>query len=327
MSNLTDPKRRWGVVLAGGDGVRLRPLTRFIAGDDRPKQFCSLYGEISLVEQTRRRAQRNIRADQILFSLNRAHEKFYLGARVDCPSQRVVQPWNQGTAAAILSCLFSIAPKDRDATVAVFPSDHYYSDENAIAEAVERAFVLSYREPEAVVLVGADPQSPPGEYGWIEPGASVGTRSDAFRVRAFCEKPSPPLARFLKERGALWNTFVMVGRVTAFLEMICSALPGILKPFQQFRALRAPNEELRISESLYDRLPSADFSRRVLSIETERLIVQRLGPVEWSDLGDCDRAVAALSGFRPEPGWAARWRLARPCREPGHAVGAASVVV
>ncbi len=188
MTNLTDPKRRWGIVLAGGDGVRLRPLTRFITGDDRPKQFCSLYDGISLVEQTHQRAQRNIRADQILFSLNRAHEVFYLRARVDRPSQRVVQPWNHGTAAAILSCLFSIASRDRNATIAVFPSDHYYSNENVIAEAVERAFVLSLREPDAVALVGASPQGLQGEYGWIELGAPVGARSDAFRVRAFCEK-------------------------------------------------------------------------------------------------------------------------------------------
>ena len=42
---------RWTVNLAGGDGVRLRPLTRAIAGDDRPKQFCPVVGE-----KTRREA-------------------------------------------------------------------------------------------------------------------------------------------------------------------------------------------------------------------------------------------------------------------------------
>jgi mannose-1-phosphate guanylyltransferase len=312
MGDLRDRRTRWGVVLAGGDGVRLRPLTRLICGDDRPKQFCPLYGGITLLEQARRRAQRSIRAEHILYSLNRAHEDFYVRALVDCPSQRVVQPRNRGTAAAILSSLLLIARKDPDATVAIFPSDHHYSDENVIAEAVESAFELSSSDPDSVILVGAKPCGPEVEYGWIELGASAQRGNSAFRVRGFHEKPSLPLARFLFEQGSLWNTFVMVGKVIAFLEMTCSAMPGALRSFRQLPAFRAPNEELRIPDSLYARIPFTDFSRQVLAMETPRLIVQRLGPVIWSDLGDCDRALDAISRGGVEPEWATTWRAAKP---------------
>jgi len=160
--------------------------------------------------------------------------------------------------------------------------------------------------------LGAKPEGPEVEYGWIEVGASAQGRHDLFRVRTFHEKPSLPLARFLFERGSLWNTFVLVGKALAFMEMICSAIPGVLKAFQQSPALRAPNEELRIHASLYERLPSIDFSRQVLTVETQRLIVQQLGPVAWSDLGDCDRVVAALSSSGQEPEWATRWRASKP---------------
>src|SRR5262249_54129505 len=115
--NQRDRRDRWGVVLAGGDGVRLKPLTRLIYGDERPKQFCVLSAGRTLLAQARERAQRCIRPEQILFSLNRAHEDHYLRELVDCPAQRVVQPRNRGTAPAILSALLAIARKNANASV------------------------------------------------------------------------------------------------------------------------------------------------------------------------------------------------------------------
>ncbi len=319
-----DQNRRWGVILAGGDGVRLRPLTRFICGDERPKQFCPLYAGVTLLEQARRRAGRSIPADRLLFSLTRAHEEFYLRALLDCPSQRVVQPFNRGTALGILSSLLVIAQTDPNAIAAVFPSDHYYSDENTITEAVEHAFDLTQREPDSIVLVGARPHGPEVEYGWIETGAPVDKEPNSFRVRGFIEKPSEPMARFLLDQGSLWNTFVMVGKVLTFVEMICSAMPGLLRSFKQSPLRRAPNEEIRIEDSLYAQMPSVDFSRQVLSLETRRLIVHRLGPVTWNDLGDCDRAMAVLSHGSIEPEWAKNWHAGR--RAPMPVLASASAV-
>ena len=310
--NPVDRRKRWGVVLAGGDGVRLRPLTRFICGDDRPKQFCPLYKGATLLEQARTRVEMSVPPGQILFSLTRSHEKFYTHVLADCPSQRVIQPRNRGTAAAILSAMLLIARKDQNAAVAVFPSDHHYSDDGAIAGAVENAFLLSRWEPDSIVVVGASPEGPEVEYGWMEPGSSVLARPDSFRVRAFHEKPPFALARLLYEQGALWNTFVMVGKVLAFLEMICSAMPGVLATFHQHPAQCGAGKEVLIPDSLYARIPFADFSRQVLSLESRRAIVQRLETVSWSDLGDCDRAVQALSRCYPQPGWLSSWRARKP---------------
>ena len=305
-------KKRWGVVLAGGDGVRLRPLTRLICGDERPKQFCPLYGGAMLLEQARRRAERSIPGNRVLFSLTRDHETFYSPLLADCRPQWMVQPFNRGTGAAIVSSLAFIARRQPEALAAIFPSDHHYSDENVVVQAVENAFELAEAEPHCLVLLGARPTGPEVEYGWVDLGDPIPFRAGAYRVRNFYEKPSGELAGLLLRRQALWNTFVMVGPVLTFLEAICSAAPGVVGALGQSAMPRAPRGEIRLEESAYARIPPVDFSRQVLSAAPDRLIVHRLGPVAWNDLGDCNRAVDALlrAGFRPD--WVQRWRAAGP---------------
>ena len=70
-------ERDWAVILAGVDGTRLKSLTRRIAGDDRPKQFCSVLGGATLLEETQRRAALELPKERILFLVNQVHECFY----------------------------------------------------------------------------------------------------------------------------------------------------------------------------------------------------------------------------------------------------------
>src|SRR5580692_13131610 len=91
-------QQRWSVILAGGEGARLRRLTRFVAPDDRPKQFCALIGEKSLLAHTRQRVARIVSQQQTLFVLMKSHERFYASEIGDVPRTRlVVQPASRGT--------------------------------------------------------------------------------------------------------------------------------------------------------------------------------------------------------------------------------------
>ena len=293
--------RRWGVILAGGDGTRLQKLTRVICGDDRPKQFCPLVGNDTLLEETRKRAERSMPREQILFPLTRSHRAFYRQERGIHPSQRIVQPANKGTAPPILYSLLSIEQNDKEAIVAILPCDHHYSDERMFTAALESAFDIAVQHSGSVVLLGAPPQYPEVEYGWIELGPSVGGADSAsFQVRAFCEKPSFHVARELLERGSLWNTFVMVGHVRGFLEMVNVALSGVVEQLRKSQLWAG--REVHIQDSLYDRIHSVDFSREVLSVHVRRLVALRMGRTGWSDLGHPERVMAVLQTTGQEPG-------------------------
>lgn len=187
--------------------MRLRGLTRFVCGDDRPKQFCPLLGEYTLLEETRQRAERSIYPNQILYSVTRAHQDYYVRDLADRPSQRIVQPCSRGTAPAILYTLLHIFETDPDAVVAILTCDHYYSPESAFTAALESAFTVADAGPESVVLLGAQPRAPEVEYGWIELGnALAGSHSGVFHVKCFQEKPPSPVAAHLFRTGSLWNT-------------------------------------------------------------------------------------------------------------------------
>jgi hypothetical protein len=80
--------RRWAVILAGGDGVRLRSMTRGITGDERPKQFCALVTEDTLLTETRRRVAQTVPAHRTLVVVNRAHERFYVPLLADMAAPR-----------------------------------------------------------------------------------------------------------------------------------------------------------------------------------------------------------------------------------------------
>jgi mannose-1-phosphate guanylyltransferase len=295
--------QQWGVILAGGEGVRLRSLTRLISGDDTPKQFCPLVGGQTLLANTRQRIAPYIAPERTLFVLSKSHERFYTGELSEIPSaQMLVQPANRGTLAAILCSLLQIVQVDRQAVVAFFPSDHYYGNEQRFMAGVRLALGLAQSNPETVILLGAAATHAEVEYGWLEAEPAI-SRDGLLRVKRFWEKPSRPVAQRLFDRGCIWNTFVMVGRAQAFLDLIRASAVDFYLACEPLLARYGAAIDAGMLKTVYDELPTADFSKSVLSTSPEKLGVLNLGDVGWSDLGVPERVLRMWS----ETGVESRW--------------------
>ncbi len=289
--------QRWGVILAGGEGVRLRPLTRMISGDERPKQFCPILGRETLLEQTRRRVALAVSRNRTVVAVTRAHERVYAHDLATLDSRNlVVQPANRGTAPAILYSLLRIAEAATNDLVAIFPSDHFVSDDGRFMAHVEAAFDAVTASPEPVILLGVTPDNAEVEYGWIElsdPLLRVDS-SSLYRVRRFWEKPPAALAHTLRATGCLWNSFVIVARVAALMSLIDDAVPELLDRFSSIRLRSDAAVEAEAVGSVYARIPPIDFSSQVLAARPASLAVLLVSGVAWSDLGNPGRVRATL---------------------------------
>jgi mannose-1-phosphate guanylyltransferase len=241
--------------------------------------------------------------EKTLLVLTATHEPFFRNQVGDVPpSSLLIQPQNRGTSAAILYSLMRIRARDSQARVAIFPSDHYFLHDDAFAGEVRMAFSLTESHPEMVILLGIEPETPETSYGWIEPGPRLENpyTNSSSRVNRFWEKPSRTLACKLMCDGCLWNSFVMVGRVGSFLNLIRLVRFELLHSFESIcDSLSGPAEQGVLSD-LYARIPSSSFSDDVLSISCGGLAVLRCSALGWSDLGEPLRVLSILSRKSPQ---------------------------
>lgn len=294
---------RSAIILAGGEGTRLRSLTRRIEGEEIPKQFCRLMGSKTLLEQTVDRVSHTIAPNRVMTVVTGSHRRFYTPLLAGTPRHLVVeQPCGRGTAPAILYALMRIAERTPSSVVALFPSDHHVSDDALFMRHIEVAANALDQRPELTVLLGIEPTHPEQSYGWIEKAGNLRIgEAPLFGVRSFVEKPEESTARTLMDQGALWNSFVMLGRVSTLINLFLVATPGLYVAFNSVRHTFDTGFEAESLSRLYADLPEVNFSSDVLQKCPLSLAVMQVSGVHWSDLGDPRRVEEtwALTGSSP----------------------------
>ena len=282
----------WGIVLAGGDGNRLKDFTTKIYGYHRPKQYCKIVHSKSLLKLTRDRALKIIPNEKLVTIINHQHLHFAEEEIGEIsPETIVVQPKNKETCAGILLPLLKIYDQDPTSTVAILPSDHFVYPEDRFMEYVNVASLFVERNPEAIAMLGVVPDSSESGYGWIERGDEIYKNEGKYiyKVLKFWEKPSHQTTELLFASGCYLNTFVLVGKSEAFIKYIRLYAPEIYNPFGKIRFNLNKQNELLILDEIYNEIPAVNFSSFVLEKIPQHLHVLEVPDVYWSDWGEEQR--------------------------------------
>lgn len=279
----------WTIILAGGEGVRLRQLTRALHGEELPKQFAMIHGGRSLLQWTVARALRWSAPERVVVVVAAEREALarrqLMGHGVDV----VAQPSNRGTGPGLLLPLARIMARDPQARVVVLPSDHYVRDEAKFEHSIRVATLAC---DDQVALLGAVPDHAETQYGWIVPGRTLAAQRGSV-VNHFCEKPPAALAEHLLRQGALWNTFIMVGAARHFWALASEHLPAALCHFERYRDAVDGPEEGAVLQHIYRCMPVSDFSRDLLQ-KASGLRAVPLEECGWSDWGTPERVLESL---------------------------------
>ena len=276
--------RTWGVVLAAGEGTRLASLTRDAAGNAVPKQFCSLNGGCSLVQDAIQRARQVVTSERTCAIVAQQHARHWRKALRSLPAENIiVQPQNRGTANGVLLCVLSILQRDPLARIIFLPADHFVLDESALQRSLRELTTSLAHNPDGITLIGIAPDEPDPELGYIVPGRTL---SDGSRtVARFVEKPAAPFADELFEKKALWNSFIFGAAGPALLALLRLQLGTAVDEMATALAREVQEADSTALAELYERLPSVDFSRSVVQQFPSRLRVITAPACGWTDLG------------------------------------------
>lgn len=291
----------WGLVLAAGEGSRLRALTTRPCGTSVPKQFCSLDGGQTLLEDAIVRASGLVASERICSIVAQQHREWWSQVLRRMPEDNIiVQPRNRGTGIGVLYSLLHIVARDPHARVILLPADHYVRDEATLQESLKIALAHLEAEPGSPVLLGLEPEEIDIELGYILPGKpNAPNGMGGSTVRRFVEKPELGLASQIVDEGGLWNAFIIVASAQQLVNMFTQRFAPLVMEMQVILS-RCSQSGLPASSGwativdMYERLPNVDFSRHLLEGQEELLRVVRVPACGWSDLGTPRRVAETL---------------------------------
>lgn len=290
----------WGIILAAGEGKRLKEFIRKRYGVDRPKQYSAIIGTRSMLRHTLDRVEKLIPSKQLQIVVAR-HHRYYAEETLHEREQKSVlfTPEDRESAASVYLAVSHIYFRDPDAVIVIFPSDHFIGEEDRFLQYVQRAISFIDQHPEFAVLLGIKPSYPNPEYGWIEPSKNFllheGTRF--HKVIRFREKPNQQEAQQLFDQGFLWNSLVVAAKCERLVQMYRQHLKIIYDAFKRGKSVYGTSEEEQYITDAFHSIPSKNFSKCLLEEIPDSLFALRVEGILWSDWGNTEQLMKDLDSL------------------------------
>ena len=274
------------VLLAGGSGTRLWPLSR----KSYPKQFANLIGDQSLFQMS---ALRLMSSDEVKFaphiSMTNADFRFIVGEQLQSagiqPGPILIEPEGKNTAPAILAASLYAYERDADAILLVAPSDHVIPDVERFHEALAKG--LGAVQDKKIVTFGITPTRPETGYGYLELSSkpSLGEAVDLVR---FIEKPDATRALQMSQAGNyLWNAGIFLFRAADMIEAFKIHAPALTSHVKaSLNGIEADLDFLRLDPYAWSLCESVSIDYAVMEHATNLVAVPF--SAGWSDLGGWD---------------------------------------
>ena len=264
----------YAVVLAGGSGTRLWPLSR----KSQPKQFLQFSGAETLLEATVRRLRGILPAERILILTKKEYEPLVRRQAGEVPPSNVlIEPSGRGTGPALVLASLLVQRRCRDAVLLAVPSDHVIMDEGKYLEALGDACRMA-RGAGMLVAIGLTPEEPSSQYGYLlrgEPWPARKVSSGVFRVDRFVEKPSLERAKEFYASGAYrWNIGTFAWSLECFRLSLERAAPELARGSASLEEHILPGGMTSGMKEAYDRLPLVSIDYALLQNADNILMVE-----------------------------------------------------
>lgn len=297
-------KNVWSIVLAGGEGERVKPfITRWL-GRHRPKQYCAFVGSRSMFEHTVDRAAHVSSLQQTVVVAARHHRRELSKQLRERPIRKLIhQPINHDTAAGIFLPLSYIRAHDPYALVVIQPSDHFIFPEQRFLETVRQSVASADAMPDRLLLLGIQPDRLETEYGWIQRGTQLNESSTnpVHAVSSFLEKPKILQADAALRAGGLWNTLILTAMVNTLWKAGEVCFPDMMPLFERLCSAWDTPDEAAVLEDMYCDMPTYNFSSHLLQQVPDYVAVMELTGVLWSDWGKPERIAETIRRIGKTP--------------------------
>ncbi len=284
---------RYCVIMAGGIGSRLWPLSR----KGYPKQFHDILGcGRTLLQQTYDRYSRIVPKENIIVSTNIEYSEL---VREQLPEIGVEQILHEssfrGTAPSIAYVACHIRQLNKNANIVVAQSDQLILDENLFVDTIGKGLDF-VAENNKLVIIGIKPTCPETRYGYIQidNDISVTDKSSIYKVRTFTEKPAYEFAQiFMKSGEFYWNSGIYIWNVQTVIDTLAKMLPDMMNDLERvFAELPNRDERRRRVYEIYTSFPNVSMDLAVME-RADNVFVQ-VGEFGWADIGTWDSLYSTL---------------------------------